>query len=116
MNFSPSTSHSLQLSEHRVFSYVLSVIATVQFLAPLVVVQMLDLRLPASRVPRLYMCAIHLVDLLEAEALRLGDEEEDVEEAESEHAKEDEQNPGADASKRKCERFELVARLSHKKT
>ena len=71
-----------------------------QLLALLVVMQVLISRSPAGRLPWTDASAVHLVDLLEGETLSLGDEEVDVDEAEDEHAEEDEQDPGANAYER----------------
>jgi hypothetical protein len=55
-----------------------------------------QMRAPGGRLPRLDPLAVHLVDLLEREATRLGDEEVDEKEAEDKHAGEDEQDEGSD--------------------
>ncbi len=60
------------------------------------VVDVLLARAPPWRVPRLHSRPVHLVDLLQAEALGLGDKEVDVDEAEDEHAEEDEQDKRPD--------------------
>ena len=60
------------------------------------VVNMLLSRSPPCRVPRLYPGPVHLVDLLQTETLRLRDKEVHVDEAEDEHAEEDEQDKRPD--------------------
>ncbi len=54
--------------------------------------QVLVRRSPASGLPRFDMGAVHLVDFLETEALRLRNEEPDVEPTEDQHPAKDEEN------------------------
>lgn len=50
--------------------------------------------------PRLDARAVHFVDLFETETFGFGDTEPHVDKAKGEHAKEDEQNEWADATRR----------------
>lgn len=59
-------------------------------------VEVLLARAPLRRVPRLHARAVQLVYLLQTETLGLGDEEVHIDEAEGEHAEEDEEDKRSD--------------------
>lgn len=58
------------------------------------------MRRPARRAPWLDVCAVHLINLFQAEAFRFGDEEVYVEPTKGQHPEEDQENEGTDTDRK----------------